>query len=166
MILAIDVHYRDEVAKAVGLLFRQWTDANPDQIIIQYISEVEGYVSGEFYKRELPCLLAVIAQLDELPDCIVIDGYVTLGENRKPGLGMHLYNALEHKVPVIGVAKNSYSGRNPEVSEVFRGDSGNPLFVTSTGIDVETASEHIASMHGEHRFPTLLGLLDRHTKED
>lgn len=39
------------------------------------------------------------------PDCIIVDGFVHL-EDDKPGLGKHLYDALNGKVRVIGVAKN------------------------------------------------------------
>lgn len=59
MILALDVHYREHEAKAVGVLFN-WDDEQPNQIIIEIIKAVDDYVPGEFYKRELPCLLKVM----------------------------------------------------------------------------------------------------------
>ena len=166
MILALDVHYRSDEAKAVGILFRSWTDEEVTDTISIFISDVEVYVPGEFYKRELPCLLAVINSIQEPIELIIVDGYVTLGEEQKPGLGKHLYDALEQKIPVIGVAKTSYAGINPDVHQVFRGQSRNPLFVTSIGIDVEYTASKIGSMAGEHRIPTLLGYLDRQTKKD
>ncbi len=166
MILALDVHYRDDVAKAVGVVFDTWTDEDATEVFTTLITEVEDYIPGEFYKRELPCLLAVIDQVTVPIKCIVIDGYVTLGAVGKPGLGQHLYNALEQKVPVIGVAKSSYAGNNPDVRAILRGNSVNPLFITSAGIDVETAARQIVSMAGEYRFPALLSLLDQETKRD
>ena len=53
MILALDVHYREETTKAVGVLFQNWTDEIIATSIIQYIDRVEKYIPGEFYKREL-----------------------------------------------------------------------------------------------------------------
>ncbi len=54
-----------------------------------------------FYKKELPCLLSIINDLPENSfDIIIIDGYVYLGE-KKPGLGVYLYNALSEKFPII-----------------------------------------------------------------
>lgn len=33
---------------------------------------------------------------------IVVDGYVKVGQEQKPGLGMHLYQALVQQIAVIG----------------------------------------------------------------
>jgi deoxyribonuclease V len=45
-------------------------------------------------------------------------------------------------------------------AEVFRGESKNPLYVTTAGIDDEIAREFIQTMHGKHRIPTLLKRVD------
>lgn len=42
MILAIDVYYRTDDAKAVGVLFN-WADAKPAETIIEYIEGVGEY---------------------------------------------------------------------------------------------------------------------------
>lgn len=39
------------------------------------------------------------------------------------------------------------------------------LYIKSIGMEVAVAAEHIQSMHGEYRFPHLLKLLDKQTKE-
>ena len=52
--------------------------------------------------RELPALLAVIEDLDEPPGLVIVDGYVDLDPDGRPGLGAHLNARLG--VPVIGVA--------------------------------------------------------------
>ena len=95
-----------------------------------------------------------------------MDGYVYLDDNNKSGLGHYLYESLNQKIPIIGVAKTAFHGNHSSdvVCEVARGKSTKPLYVTSVGIPVKTASEYIKQMHGEYRFPTLLGLLDQHTK--
>jgi deoxyribonuclease V len=35
---------------------------------------VAPYRSGQFYHRELPCILAILKSLSELPQVIIIDG--------------------------------------------------------------------------------------------
>lgn len=93
------------------------------------------------------------------PEVIVIDGYVYLGDESNPGLGMHLYNELEGRIPIIGVAKKRFKNTTAE-SEVYRGNSEHPLYVTSVGLDLETAKKNVHAMHGKHRVPTLLKYVD------
>ena len=160
MILVTDVHYFDNQAIAAGILFQNWEDEFPKKEITAEISEVEAYVSGAFYKRELPCLLALLDKLDEMPECIIVDGHVFLGKTQKAGLGKYLYDALDGKIPIIGVAKNSFEG-TPEETKVYRGGSTKPLFVTSIGCDNTESKAHIKNMHGAFRFPTLLKKVDQ-----
>ena len=87
MIACVDVHYRERSATAAGVLFQAWSDNKPASEIVMKIGEVEPYVSGRFFRRELPCVLAVLRALDELPYAILIDGYVWHEAERRPGLG-------------------------------------------------------------------------------
>jgi deoxyribonuclease V len=41
------------------------------------------YESGQFYKRELPCIQALLAQITEHIDMIIIDDMCILGMSRK-----------------------------------------------------------------------------------
>jgi deoxyribonuclease V len=123
------------------------------------IETVAPYVAGQFYLRELPCLLTALAACPP-PDTVVIDGYVWLGEGAKPGLGAHLYEALSRVVPVIGVAKTRFRNADPVV-EITRGRSRSPLFVSAAGIRFSSAAQSIRRMHGLHRLPTLLRRADR-----
>ena len=68
-----------------------------------------------------------------LPEYIVIDGYVYLDGNKKAGLGKHLYDALQERSIVIGVAKSGFKDI-PGETEIFRGGSKRALYVTSAGI--------------------------------
>ena len=166
MILALDVAYTgDAQGYAVAIAFAEWTAATPAATYAATVAPVPPYEPGAFYKRELPCLLAVLAQV-ELAEvsCVVVDGYVTLGADGRPGLGQHLYEAMGGRVPVVGVAKTKFAGVAPQVVAVRRGQSKNPLFVTSIGVPVGDAAGRVASMHGEYRFPKLLKLLDDLTK--
>ncbi len=166
MILATDTYYHpDGTAKAVGVLFHRWTDTEPARVVEVNIPEVEDYEPGAFYKRELPCIMAVLAACDLAEvEIIVIDGYVMLNDSGKPGLGVYLYEALQRSIPVVGVAKTSFFENTVHVAEVLRGDSVKPLFVTSIGVDLNEAAQAVQSMHGEFRMPYLLKLLDGVTR--
>jgi deoxyribonuclease V len=155
---AIDVYYQGTGALAAAVTFDEWTDASPAQEITVEISDVADYEPGRFYLRELPCILAVLGKLPQPPRMVVVDGYVWLREG-EPGLGFHLYEALQKAVPVVGVAKTAFDGSS-HAEPVTRGKSARPLFITAAGIDAAGAAAHIASMHGEHRLPTLLKAVD------
>lgn len=159
MILAVDVQYYGEHAVVAGVIFADWQDRTPAGEVITRVAVHAPYEPGEFYRRELPCILQLIVENDLEPDCIVVDGFVYLDGNNRPGLGRHLFDALEGKVAVIGVAKRAF-GEIPAEFTIYRGESGRPLYVTAAGIDIEEAKRCIAKMHGRHRQPTLLKRAD------
>ncbi len=163
MILAVDVHYRDNQAHAAALLFAHWDSADSTHWLTRVSDAAAPYQPGAFYQRELPPILALLAEFDIGFETIVVDGYVELGSDRHPGLGLHLYRALDEAVPVIGVAKNRYRD-TPAECELLRGRSRKPLYVTAAGMILTTAKAHIAAMHGTHRIPTLLRRLDQLTR--
>lgn len=165
MKIAFDVQYYDDHAKSVAICFDHWQDGTPNEIIEKKIDEVAEYVPGEFYKRELPCIMSILNDLN-LADvaCIVVDGYVHLDDDGKLGLGGHLYEKLDGKIPVIGVAKSSFQKNKNNVLELLRGQSEKPLYITAVGIEMAEARKHIESMHGKYRMPTLLQILDTTTK--
>jgi deoxyribonuclease V len=118
----------------------------------------DDYQPGQLYRRELPCLLAMLDLLPEWPDIVVIDGYVWLASDCKPGLGGRLFAAIGGTTPVVGVAKKPFRGA-PSL-EVRRGRSRVPLFVSSAGIEPREAADRVTSMHGPFRLPTLLKRAD------
>src|SRR5581483_2872768 len=156
-IICLDVHYRESDANAAGVEFGDWADAVPSNEIVTRIANPPPYQSGDFYKRELPCLLEILARCNT-PSIVVIDGYVWLEGTDRPGLGAHLYQKLGGAIPVIGVAKTLFRGA--KVIEVDRGSSRRPLFVTAAGISAETAAALVGRMHGQNRIPTLLKRVD------
>ncbi len=162
MIAALDVCYDEDALTGQGaaVIFERWEDAVPLSEYTAAFNGVEPYVPGRFFKRELPCLLAVLEKVHEPLDQIVVDGFVALGD--RPGLGMHLWEALDRRVAVIGVAKNHIRYATPV--EVVRGSSKRPLYVTAVGIDPPAAVEAIRRMHGANRIPTLLKRVDRLTR--
>ena len=139
---------------------RDWADAEPCYEVTAFVEAVAEYEPGAFYKRELPCLLAVLAKLPAVPDLVVVDGYAWLGPER-PGLGAHLYEALKRAVPVAGVAKTRFRSADEVATAVTRAGSKQPLWVTAVGVDAAEAAECVRRMHGEYRVPTLLNRVDR-----
>lgn len=158
MLACVDVDYRPHGAVAACLLFPTWNAANGVAEHVEEIAQVEPYQPGEFYRRELPCLLSVLALVRESLETIVIDGYVWLAEE-KPGLGAYLHEALGRRVPVVGVAKTRFAGATAE--SVHRGGSRQPLYVSAAGVDPRMAAGYIRAMHGAYRLPTLLRRVDR-----
>lgn len=166
MIVSIDVHYRERFAKVVSIEFDHWTDEYPKRTNELLISEVQNYVPGSFYKRELPCILKILecSPRDEI-ELILVDGYVFLDDHQKAGLGKYLFDALNAKIPVVGVAKKAFRDNELNVVKVYRGKSVNPLYVTCVGINLKVAAERVQHMAGNYRMPDLLRILDRKTKE-
>ncbi len=164
MILAVDVGYQENTALAIGVVFDNWQSPTPKKIYQKQIDNIASYQSGNFYQRELPCILALLADVSEKIDVIVIDGYVRLGEQQSAGLGQHLWQTLPTKIPIIGVAKSYFQG-TPSDCQIFRGNSKKALFITSIDIPLIEAKQTILSMFGEHRIPYLLKLADQHSKK-
>jgi deoxyribonuclease V len=164
MILALDVYYRGDSATAIGVVF-DWTDDKPRQVISAALTSVAGYIPGQFYKRELPCLLGITAQVDlGQIKAIIIDGYVYVDNALSPGLGAYLYEALGSRIPVIGAAKTAFCQNQETVTPVCRGASQSPLYVSAIGMEMEQAALHITEMQGKFRMPTILRELDRLTR--
>lgn len=157
MIAAIDIHYKmDGSATAGAVIFYDFSDDREYRTYIKHIQGVEDYVPGQFYRRELPCITAILGIIEEEIDTVIIDGYVNLGEG--PGMGMHLWNTLNGEKTIIGVAKTEFRGSN--AVKVFRGDSRQPLYVTSVWIEPLRAAGCIKCMHGQFRIPALLKQAD------
>ena len=77
-VLVLDVHYEAEKATAAGVLFCGWSVSHSTHEEIVQLDHVAEYQPGEFFRRELPCLMAVIQRFENAPELIVIDGYVWL----------------------------------------------------------------------------------------
>jgi deoxyribonuclease V len=161
MIAFLDVQYSDEhfTARAAILLAEQWTDGTATWMNVVDVADVAPYQPGEFFRRELPCLQKALASTPEKPSTIVIDGYVWLNHDGRPGLGAKLFEALGETTSVIGVAKTRFHDE-PGI-EVYRNSSSRPLIVTAAGCNEQDAAEHVRTMHGSFRIPTLLRFVDQ-----
>jgi deoxyribonuclease V len=167
MIFAVDVYYQTDAvtnqvsAIAAGIVFKQWNDRETQQEVQVVIDHIEEYEPGQFYKRELPCILKLLESLDSFPEIIVIDGYCYLDSNGRAGLGQYLYDAIDGQAIVIGIAKTRFQDI-PADTELLRGiSSQRPLYVTAIGIDLPTAKSWVAAMDGDYRIPNLLKQVDR-----
>ncbi|MDP4089828.1 MAG: endonuclease V, partial [Bacillota bacterium] len=124
-----------------------------------FIHRVQRYESGKFYRRELPCILRVLEEVNEKIDLIITDSFVWLDDGKR-GLGARLYEKLKGQIPVIGVAKTFFRDAQ-NYKEVFRGKSSKPLYVSSAGIDLDYSADFIRNMKGRFRIPDLLKEVDR-----
>ena len=157
MIAVLDVHYVEPGARCACVVAEGWAAATPAASWVVTVPTVAEYEPGSFYKRELPCLLAVLAG-HPLPECVVVDGHAWLDE-RTPGLGAHLYEALGRAVPVVGIAKSSFRG-SPAAARIVRPTSKRPLYVTAAGLDQVDVAALVERMHGPGRIPTLVTCAD------
>ncbi|NML57290.1 endonuclease V [Chryseobacterium cheonjiense] len=165
MIYAFDTYYFENFAKTVCIAFEAWDSETETEIFTEKTTVTAGYESGAFYKRELPCILSLLNKINlNEGDMIIVDGYVTLDNKGKIGLGGHLFEALEGKIPVIGIAKNEFISSDDQRRTVFRGESKTPLFVTAIGVYVDEVKVKVEQMHGNFRIPTLLKKLDQLTR--
>jgi deoxyribonuclease V len=165
---AVDVHYlsvsepctRAPSTRAKAAVV---TAADPtfDVVLLErtmLVADVPPYQPGQFYLRELPPVRAVLATLGKvLLSLIVVDGYVELDPDGRPGLGALVHD--EFGVPVIGVAKSAFRSATQAIP-VLRGSSAKPLFVTAAGMPGAAAAELVRAMAGPFRLPDALRRVD------
>jgi deoxyribonuclease V len=160
MLACLDVAYKDDLAFAACLQFAHWTSDAAFRAAFAQIKTPASYQSGAFYLRELPALRAVFDELAQPSHAIIVDGYVYLDRDGRPGLGARLYESLKGNIPVIGVAKTALRGDDWSIP-VLRGVSRTPLRVTAIGMDQGEAAAHVRAMAGAYRIPEMLKKVDR-----
>ena len=158
LFVAVDVHYLDGGdARAALVAARDRRFSLIARTRTAMLTATAPYQPGEFYRRELPPLRAVIPAAGEL-SLIVVDGYVDLDPAGRPGLGAHVH--AEFGVPVIGVAKTAFATA-AHAAPVLRGQSSRPLYVTAAGMTTAEAAGLVAQMAGRFRMPDALKRVDR-----
>jgi deoxyribonuclease V len=156
--VAVDVHYWSVGgARAAAVVAAEATFARVLGERTAVVPEVGAYRPGEFYRRELPPLRAVLEGLAGL-GLLVIDGYADLDPAGLPGLGAHAHR--EFAIPVIGVAKSAFRTATHAIP-VLRGISARPLFVTAAGMPRADAAELVRLMAGRFRVPDALRRADK-----
>jgi deoxyribonuclease V len=152
---AADVHYRSPArASVVAAAEPRFARIVAERTVT--VPEAAPYRSGQFYLRELPPLRAVLDGFGRL-GLLVIDGYVDLDPDGRPGLGAHLHAELG--IPVVGVGKTVFAAATHAIP-VRRGASARPLFVTAAGISVRQAARLVRDMAGPFRLPDALRRAD------
>ena len=149
--VTVDVHYLGSGgARAAAVVA---ADARFCEVVAERtedVAEAVPYRAGEFYRRELPPIRAVLSGLSGL-GLLVVDGYADLDPGGRPGLGA--YAQAEFGIPVIGVAKTAFRTASHAVP-VLRGTSARPLFVTAAGMPRREAAELVRHMADSTGCPT------------
>jgi len=165
MKLAVAVHFDGDSAVAAAVAFEHWDAPEADRSFVSRIAHAEKKPDrGELDLRELPCILQLLREHGLVPELIVIDGFVHLDAQETPGLGRHLFHALEARTAVIGASKAAMTKDTPAQFELMREEETRPLVVTCIGIDLGAAKARLRTMHGKRRVPTLLKLVARLAK--
>lgn len=154
---AVDVHYPAAGGARAALVLA--ADRAFARIVAQrtaFVPRVAPYVSGQFFQRELPPLRAVLAGAAGI-ELLIVDGYVDLAPDGRPGLGAYVHAELN--VPVIGVAKTPFAAATHAVP-VVRGNATRPLYVTAAGMTRAEAAGIVAGMSGDFRMPDALRRVD------
>lgn len=163
MKLIVAVHFEGTQAQAAAVAFEAWDAAEATQTYLSRIGQVEPAVRGELDLRELPCVLQLLREHRLEPELILLEGFVHLDANETPGPGLHLYQALGGRVPIVAVSKRRLPGLAAQF-EVMREEETPPLLVTCAGIDIGAAKARLRAMHGRKRVPTLMKLAARLAK--
>ena len=112
-VAGVDVGFEDNgriTRAAVAVL-----DATSLQLVEHHVARLPTtfpYVPGLLSFREVPAVLAALAQLSALPDVILCDGQ-GVAHPRRFGIACHLGVLLD--LPTVGVAKSRLVGRHGEV---------------------------------------------------
>ncbi|MBS3809831.1 MAG: hypothetical protein KGY38_06745 [Desulfobacterales bacterium] len=160
---AIDVYYEDSRWIAACVVFADWQDSRPVEVVRASGPDPRPYKAGRFYQRELPCLISVLERAGHEFDTILIDGYVHLKTGAGKGLGAWLFESLPYSPAVVGVAKNPLKIADRFVP-IQRGRSKKPLFISAIGWQADQAVQYILTMHGPYRIPTLIKIADRQAR--
>jgi deoxyribonuclease V len=159
---AADVHYPAAGGARAALVLAG--DRAFAEIVAEktaFVAYVAPYVPGQFLRRELPPLRAVLEAVTGI-ELLVIDGYVDLDPDGRPGLGAHAH--AEFGFPVIGVAKTPFVTATHAIP-VLRGRATRPLYVTAAGISAADAAEMVRRMSGQFRLPDALRRVDALSRE-
>ncbi len=174
--IAIDTYYFGEVkARTVGVIFNDLSDEKPSEVITVWSSGFKPYEPGQFYKRELPCILDCLSKVKLTDfDTIILDGFYRLrGQDGDEwsGLGEHLMEELKKQgllhpdLNIWCVAKSNFC-RTDEISvPITRGAGKVPLYVQALR-DQPGAALLVKNMAGEYRLPKMLKILDKETKKE
>lgn len=82
MLACVDVDYRGDEGPAVAscVVYEDWDSSESREERVAVIPRVAPYTSGQFFQRELPCILLVLEKVQTPLDAILVDGHVWLDD--------------------------------------------------------------------------------------
>ncbi|MFD0637058.1 endonuclease V [Catenulispora yoronensis] len=177
-IAGLDVAYAVDSSRVAGAVVVLDADTLAVEDMATAVMDVEfPYVPGLLAFRELPALIAALAELTVEPDVLVCDGY-GIAHPRRFGLACHL-GVLSGK-PTLGVAKTAFVGqfaepgdRRGEASELVHDGAvvgaalrtqyaTKPIFVSPGHlVTVEDATRLALRLAPKYRLPETTRLADQ-----
>ncbi|MCW1968987.1 MAG: endonuclease V [Anaerolineae bacterium] len=158
MYFSCDVQYEQKIGYAAGICFQRLQSQSVDFVVTAILQPVAEYKPGEFYQRELPCLIELIKKLETLPKIIFIDGYVWL-QNDQLALGGRLYEYLDRKVIVIGIAKSFLRIAGENISMYYK-SSHRPIYISAAGLSLDDAMQCVKEMPYQGHLPLMMKYAD------
>lgn len=110
-VAGLDVSYADDGRLVAAVVVLDADTLAPLESATHVGRAAFDYVPGFFAFRELPALLAALADLGTVPDVLVCDGH-GVAHPRRFGLACHL--GVLTGLPAVGIAKTSLLGRYDE----------------------------------------------------
>lgn len=164
--------WREATSRAAIVVFDYQT-LEPLEVATAEMPSPFPYVPGLLSFREIPVLLAAMAELVRTPDLVMVDGH-GYAHPRRLGIASHLGLVLE--VPTIGCAKKRFIGIYDEpaaaagcytelvddrslppevIGAVLRTRDGvKPMFISpGHRMDLATALDHVMRCAGGFRLP-------------
>ncbi|WP_314244628.1 hypothetical protein [Empedobacter tilapiae] len=78
MIVAVDTFYYENKAKTIAITFDYWDNSNYTKYYSEELNISSEYIPGEFYKRELPCILSILKNfdIDTINEILLMDMFI------------------------------------------------------------------------------------------
>ena len=179
MILVTDVFYNEinNSAHIAGAVINDWTS---DKIVETYeLDKIDidcAYIPGQFYKREMPCLIELWNSIPESKkaqiNTFIVDGFYDIWDGR-PGLGHHFRDWLienGYNVEVVGIAKSPCRETNKFTLPVYRTEESktskcrSALWVNGSNMENDYQNK-VLNMAGKYRIPTIIKKVDKLSRQ-
>lgn len=180
-IAGVDVGYDNARGLAhASIVTMRPGELKPLEQVQAYVPVDFPYIPGLLAFREIPAILAALAQLSAMPDLLMVDGH-GIAHPRRMGIAAHLGVHLDW--PTIGVAKKRLTGKyempgplkgahtklmagTEQIGVVLRSrDHVKPLFVApGHRVSMETALALTLQALSRHKLPEPTRIADKLSK--
>lgn len=111
-VLGVDVGYNLTTGMSrASIVLMDLATLTPLQNIVVETPTTFPYIPGLLSFREIPAILAAMAQLEAMPDILMVDGH-GIAHPRRMGIAAHLGALLD--MPSLGVAKKRLCGNHED----------------------------------------------------